>query len=157
MSYVDVFIAEVRSWIGTPYKMRMSRKSKQGGSNCAQFVQFSLEASLPTGEVPVREFDHVKLIRTRENVGVPFLLQFCHEITLEELEPGDIVVIEYAEIPVQPIVYTGNDQFIFCFKHSGVIEGPLPVGILEKAAYILRPNIFQKEKENDSSSNFMAR
>lgn len=144
MSYVEAFIEEVESWLDTPYKVRMSRTSKKGGSNCAQFVQFSLEAVLPKGEVPVVEFNHVRLTRTRENVGVPFLLQFCHEVPFEEIERGDIVILQIAGLPVQPAVFLGEDLFIYCTVPLGIHQAPLPIG--QPVVVVVRPNIFEQER-----------
>ena len=145
MSYVEAFLDEIRSWVGTPYRTRMNRQSKQGGTNCAQYVQFALEAALPPGEVPIVEFNHVRLIRTRENVGVPFLLQFCHEVSFDEIEPGDIAILEIAGLPVQPAVYMGDKWFIFCTVALGVYQDYLPEH--DKLLYVLRPNIFDLEKQ----------
>lgn len=146
MSYVQAFIDEVKSWVGTPYKMRMSHCSKGGGANCAEFVQYALQASLPPEIVPPRKFDHVKLLRTRENVVLPYMLGFCREVSIEELRLGDIVVLAYADIPVQPAVYVGNNEFIYCTRDMGVHKEQLPRNFRERIATVLRPYIFEEEE-----------
>jgi hypothetical protein len=132
----DDFLAEVRSWLGTPYMKDVC--VKRGGTNCSRFVLDAVEKLSGVDGTHLKSKPHFVLLRKDPQAIVNFLESFCVQTTLDAIQPCDIAVITMGGIPCQAAVYVGNDKFVYSTKSLGVIEDYLPPNLEKRVTNVFR-------------------
>ena len=143
MTLRDDFVAEARSWIGTPYMQDAGVKG--GGTNCSRFVLATVEKVLGVDGGYLKAKPHKALLRENPHIIIGFLDTFCEQISTKELKEGDIVIIALAGIPCWAAIFTGNENYIFVSRRACVLEGPLPPNIEGKITHVFRAKAFLEE------------
>ena len=139
----DDFVAEIRSWIGTPYMQDAGVKG--GGTNCSRFALAAVEKVLGVNGSHLKTKPHKVLLRDDPHTIVSFLDSFCERVPAKEMKKGDIAIISIASIPCWAAVFVGNGNFVFVPRRACVLEGPLPSNIEEKITHIFRVKAFLEE------------
>lgn len=145
MTLVEKFIAEVESWEGTPFVHEGGRKKI--GTNCSQFVLNEVMNTLGVTNPEVTRFkqvNHIRLLRHDPNAIPKGLVTFCRKVTKDQIQPGDIALFSFAEIPAQIAVYKGNGVFIYSLKSMGVVVQALPSNLEKQIVSYWRPKCFEE-------------
>lgn len=145
MTLLEKWITALESWIGTPYVFEGARKKV--GSNCSQFALNEIIDTLGVSNpqlVKLRQQSHRRLISAEPGAIPNALSTFCRVIPKDQMQPGDLVVIEFAKIPLQVVIYKGDGIFIFCTKGLGVVEDVLPGNLERKIISVWRPKCLEE-------------
>ncbi len=139
MSITESFIAEIEKWIGTPYVTKGCTLGKRGGTTCGHYFLDCMIRILPRGVelLNFADFSHKDVVVSHLDLVTPAFKNVAAEIPLEEMQRGDIPILEFFHTPVQPIVFLGGDQFIYCSK-MGVLKGPLPSNLRKRITRVYR-------------------
>lgn len=144
MTLVEKFLAELATWEGTPYVHEGGRKKI--GTNCSQFVLQEVIDTLGVSNPEVTRFKyegHIRLLNRERDAIIKGLITFCRKITKDELQPGDIALLSFAEIPAQIVVYKGNGSYIYNLRATGVVIQPMPKNLEKKIISYWRPKCFE--------------
>lgn len=141
MSLAEDLIAALDEWVGTPYVKIGCACGPRGGTNCGHYVMKCLIDLLPKGEELLSHtllIGHNQVVVDKADVITPTFDLFADEVPLEEMKRGDIVIFRFFNVPMQPNIYLGNDQFIYCTRPSGVVKGPLPPNLRKRIMRVYR-------------------
>ena len=142
---IQKFIDEVITWVGTPYRSRGCSKGK--GTNCGLYILKSAEVTLPVGDVfkDAWTADHKLMLQRRMCLVGPILMKGCIEVPFEEIQPGDLALVEFCHVPIMPIVYVGNEEYVHCTRQLGVVKSVLPSSLRKKVVGVYRFKCTLKE------------
>jgi len=126
---LDAYIAELRTWIGTPFKHAGRTKGPEGGVDCGNLLALSaINIGLPvadTGEYA--DTDRLGAI-------IAFLKDYCEPVAVADIlkhgpEPGDILLFRGRRIMHHMGCITKEQTMIHAWRTSGinkVVEVPVP-------------------------------
>lgn len=140
MSVIENFIAELTKWVGTPYVTRGCTPGPRGGTTCGHYFLTCMIKCLPKGDELeyAMASDHKTIILERLDVITPAFEIVAHEIPIDEMQRGDTAIFKFYNVPMQPITYLGDDQFIYCTREDGVRMGPLPSNLRKRITKVYR-------------------
>lgn len=140
MSIVEDLIEELTKWVGTPYVTRGYICGSRGGTTCGHYFVACMIKVLPRGaelEYSMAS-DHKTIILNRIDVITPAFEIVAYEVPLEEMRRGDAAIFKFFDLPMQPNMYLGDDQFIYCTRAMGVQIGPLPSNLRGRIMRVYR-------------------
>ncbi len=141
MGVKEKFIAEVESWVGTPYVFEGCTKGKDGGSNCGHWLLACIEKTMPIGDTLkfAWDFNHLMVVREHKDVFVPTLALICNEVPFQEVAPGDICLILFRGVPTMPAICVQDNVFVYSRPHFGIVRDSLPFNYYKRITHTLRP------------------
>jgi hypothetical protein len=141
MSLLEKWLAEVESWVGTPYFTEGCTKGVKGGANCGSWLVDAMCNVFPNSESIeyARGITHVSYFKKNIDVMPEVMEHLCFSITLKEIQPGDVVFPRIRRVAAIPSVYFGNDEFVYCDTSQRLIVKRALLGnLVERIAYVYR-------------------
>jgi hypothetical protein len=133
MSKLDLFIEEILTWVGTPYSSEGCKKG--GGTTCLHYVATSVSRVYGMQFEALKTYSHKQVVvKQIADVVTSVLDGIADEVQLDEIQAGDIAVLFSYNIPIQPVVFLGQNEWVYCSRSEGVLQGMLP-GNLQSQIY----------------------
>jgi hypothetical protein len=149
MSILETWLAEAESWVGTPYVTEGCTKGFKGGSDCGHWFIKMILAVIPNSEnvAFVMDISHVQYFKKNVSVVDKVMSPLAFQVTLKEIQPGDVVFLEYRRISSQPCIYVGDDHFIYCdTSMREMVKRPLPGNYIERIVHVFRFKCIAEEQ-----------
>ncbi len=149
MSHLQDFLREVESWVGTPFFTEGCTKGPKGGANCAHWFADAVSKSVPGSEAILEAFDwtHMAIITGTRDVMPEIMEKVAIEISLKEIQPGDILFTRIRRKSSTPAVYFGDGQFVWCnWSMKQIVKMPVMENYLKRLTHVYRLKAFVEEK-----------
>lgn len=115
---IDALIAEAKAWLGTKYHAHA--RVRGAGVDCAQLLIGVTEGAGVLSQVTIRQGYSTVVPQGTEYVDV--ILQYCDEITENEVQPGDLALYKTSHGWMHSaIVVRWPDYVIHATEKRGVI------------------------------------
>jgi cell wall-associated NlpC family hydrolase len=114
-----------KSWIGTPYIGWASIRGPKGGTDCGQLLRMVYQEAqlIPQGDLGIDPSYSLQVAQHRADTTYFNLVeQFTHEITEEEVQPGDIVLFLIGHAYAHGGIVTEWPRIVHALAHGGVRE-----------------------------------
>lgn len=132
-------IAEARTWIGTPY--HHGGRIRGAGCDCVSFTASLLESMGLSGIVLPDVYkirpDGTLLAHLERNRDL------YREISVNEMQAGDVVLIRLYKEPQHFALYTGEGTVIHSDMRHGVVESAFDEGWRSRLVKIMRARILE--------------
>jgi len=149
MSILEKWLIEVESWVGTPYVTEGCTRGMKGGTDCGHWFIKAVLAVIPNSKNAefVMDLTHVQYFKKNVTVVPAVMDPLAFEISLKDIQPGDVVFLRFRRISSQPCVFIGDDQFVYCdTSQKRMIKSALPGNDIERIMHVFRFTCIEEEK-----------
>ena len=126
MAVREKIVAEVQTWLGTPYHHQADVKG--AGVDCGMILVRVYHTSGLIPDIDPRPYPHDWNLHRDDERYLGWVKQFGWEVA--EPQPGDIVVYRFGRSFSHGGIYIGNGQIVHAYIGRGVVLSELDEGEL---------------------------
>jgi hypothetical protein len=142
------WLAEIDTWVDTPYFTEGCTKGVKGGVNCIHWLIDSIIKVIPNGESVAYGMDITHLQFRRQTVdGLPLALDHvAFRVEWDNIQPGDIACQRVRRVAAIPAVYFGDDIFVYCdVAQKRIVKRALLPNLIDRVMYVYRLHAVTEE------------
>jgi hypothetical protein len=149
MSILENWLAEVESWVGTPFVTSGCTKGIKGGTNCGHWFADAILKTIPDSEsiLYTLKITHSDYYKQNKDMFRDMMDLIAFQVTWDEIQPGDVALPEIRRVAAIPSVYFGNDIFVYCdVSQKIMVKRALLGNLIERIMYVYRFHKIAEEK-----------
>ena len=149
MSILENWLAEVDSWVGTPFFTSGCTKGIKGGTNCAHWFVDAILKTIPDSESVLYglKVTHSDYYKKNIDMFPPLMAHVAFQVTWEEIQPGDVALPRIRRVAAIPSVYFGNDIFVYCdVAQKVIVKRALLGNLIDRVKFVYRFHKIAEEK-----------
>lgn len=118
---MEPIVKEAYDWLGTPHVNQAKVKGR--GIDCGMLLIACAEGAgwVKEGEVEVPPYSNEWQMHRSDEWFLHIMEQYCHEIPLTDIQPGDFLLYKYGRCVSHGAIYVGNGRVIHAVLEQGVI------------------------------------
>jgi hypothetical protein len=148
MTLLQNWLAEVESWVGTPYVTEGCTKGLKGGTDCGHWLVKAILASIPNSEhaLAILDVSHTQFFKKNISLVQELMDPLSTPIKFEDIQVGDILFLRFRRISSQPAVYVGDDHYVYCdTSMKQIVKRGLSGNDIDRISEVFRFNSMVEE------------
>jgi len=148
MSILENWLAEIETWVNTPFVTEGCEKGK--GVTCAHWVIDAMLKAIPNSEsiAYAMRMTHRQYYIQNVDIMPEVMDHIAFRTTWEKIQPGDVAFSRVRRVASTPAIYFGNNVFVYCDTSQRLIVKQALLGnLIERIMYVFRFYAIEEESK----------